>query len=78
MGNDEPYPIIGKGKITIKLPKKNDWMMQEVRNVPNLRRNLISIGQMGSEDCVVMFTDNFWKVTKGSLVVAKGAKVGAF
>ena len=51
-------------------------MLQEVRHVRNLRRNLISIGQLGSEGCVVMFTDNVWKVTKGSLVVAKGAKVG--
>ena len=31
---------------------------------------------MGSEGCIVMFLDNIWKVSKGSLVVAKGAKVG--
>ena len=51
-------------------------MLQEVRHVPNLRRHLISAGQLGSEGCVVMFTDNVQKVTKGSLVVAKGVKVG--
>ena len=51
-------------------------MLQDVRHVPNLRRNLISIGQLGSEGCIVMFTNNVQKVTKGSLVVAKGAKVG--
>ena len=76
LGDDEPYPIVGKGKIKIKLPNRNDKMLQEVRHVPNLRRNLISTGQLGSEGCVVMFTDNVQKVTKGSLVVAKGAKVG--
>ena len=58
------------------MPNGNDWILQKVRHVPNLRRNLISAGQLGSEGCVVMFTDNVWKVTKGSLVVAKGAKVG--
>ena len=76
LGDDEPCPIVGKGKIKIKLPNINDWMLQEVSHVPNIRRNLISLGQLGSEGCVVMFIHNVWKVTKGSLVVAKGAKVG--
>ena len=31
---------------------------------------------MGSEGCVTTFTDKTWKVTKGSLVIAKGKKVG--
>ena len=51
-------------------------MVQEVRHVPNLRRNVIFARQLGSEGCIVMFIDNVWKVTKGSLVVAKGTKVG--
>ena len=58
MGDDEPYPIVGKRKIKIKLPNGNEWMLQEVRHVPNLRRNLIYAGQLGGEVCVVMFTDS--------------------
>ena len=27
LGDDEPCPIIGKGKIKIKLPNGNDWML---------------------------------------------------
>ena len=50
--------------------------MKEVRHVPDLRRNIISAGQLGSEGCTVTFTENLWKVTKGSLVIAKGEKVG--
>ena len=53
-------------------------MLQKVRHVPNLRRNLIYVRQLVREGCIVMFTDNFWMVTKGSLVVAKGAKIGTF
>ena len=68
MGNDEPCPIIGKGKIKIKSPNGNDWILQEVRHVPNLRRNLISAEQLCSESCVVMFIENVWKVTKGAKV----------
>jgi hypothetical protein len=47
-----------------------------VRNVPDLRKNLISTRQLASEGCISIFTDKVWKVTKGSLVIAKGEKVG--
>ena len=50
--------------------------MKEVRHVPDLKKNLISTGQLGGEGCVTTFTDKTWKVTKGSLVIAKGVKVG--
>jgi hypothetical protein len=51
-------------------------VLKEVRHVPYLRKNLISIGKLESEGCVSIFTDKAWKVTKGSLVIAKGEKVG--
>ena len=41
-----------------------------------MKRNLISTGQLGSEGFTSTFTDKMWKVTKGSLVIAKGEKVG--
>ena len=50
--------------------------MKEVRHVPYLRKNPISIGQLESKGCISIFTDKVWKVTKGSLVITKGEKVG--
>ena len=50
--------------------------MKEVRHVPDLKKNLISTGQLASEGCISIFTDKTWKVIKGSLVIAKGEKVG--
>ena len=41
-----------------------------------MSRNLISAKQLGDEGCVVTFNDKNWKVSKGSLVLAKGVKVG--
>jgi hypothetical protein len=58
------------------LQNGNEWLLHEVIKVPNLRRNLISIGQLGSQGYIVTFLENFGKVTKGALVVAKGDKVG--
>ena len=39
-------------------------------------RNLISVGKLDDEDCVVTVNDKNWKVSKSSLVVAIGVKVG--
>ena len=41
-----------------------------------MSRNLISAGKLGDEGFVVTFNDKKWKVSKGSLVVGKGVKVG--
>ena len=45
-------------------------------HVLDLKKNLISIGQLGGESCGTTLTYKTWKVTKGSLVIAKGEKVG--
>jgi hypothetical protein len=50
--------------------------LKEVRHVPDLRKNMISTGQLESEGCISIFTDKTWKVIKGSLVIEKGEKVG--
>ena len=76
MGDNEPCQIVGKEKIKIKLQNENHWLLHEVRHVPRLSRNLISVGQLSDEGCVVTFNDKNWKVSKDSLVVAKGVKVG--
>ena len=71
-----PIRLLEKGKIKIKLQNGNHWLLHEVRHVPKLSRNLISVGKLGDEGCVVTFNDKNWKVSKGFLVVAKGVKVG--
>lgn len=41
-----------------------------------MSRNLILVGQLNDEGCVVTFNNKNWKVSKGSLVVAKCVKAG--
>eukprot|EP00253_Pinus_taeda_P023836 PITA_23836 len=62
------------GKVLVKQQNGNQWLLKEVRHVPDLKKNLISTGQLGGEGCVTTFTDKAWKVTKGALVIAKGEK----
>jgi hypothetical protein len=76
LGDDAPCKIVGMRKVKIKQHNGNQWLLKEVRHVLDLRKNIISIGQLESEGCISIFTDKMWKVIKGSLVIAKGEKVG--
>ena len=76
MGDDAPCKIVGMGKVKIKKRNGNQWLLKEVRHVPDLRKNLISTRQLASEGCISIFKNKTWKVIKGSLVIAKGEKVG--
>jgi hypothetical protein len=76
LGDNAPCKIVGMGKVKIKQRNGNQWLLKEVRHVPDLRKNLISTGQLASEGCISIFIDKTWKVIKGSLVIAKGEKVG--
>jgi hypothetical protein len=76
LGDNKPCKIVGMGKVKIKQRNGNQWLLKEVKHVPDLRKNLISTGQLASEGCISIFTDKTWKVIKGSLVIAKGEKVG--
>ena len=76
LGDDGACEIVGKGTVSIKLANGNTWMLNDVKHVSSLRKNLISTGQLDDEGCCTLFGKEHWKVSKGSLVVAKGEKVG--
>jgi len=50
------------------------WTLNNVRHIPALKRNLISIGQLDDEGHYTTFGDGHWKVMIGNLVVARGKK----
>ncbi|RVW41165.1 Retrovirus-related Pol polyprotein from transposon TNT 1-94 [Vitis vinifera] len=50
------------------------WLLEKVRHIPDLRRNLISVGQLDDEGHAILFVGGTWKVTKGARVLARGKK----
>ena len=48
LGDDQPCSIVGKGIVKIKL-KGSVWELKDVRHIPDLRKNLISVGQLEDE-----------------------------
>ncbi|RVX07681.1 Retrovirus-related Pol polyprotein from transposon TNT 1-94 [Vitis vinifera] len=51
-----------------------NYVAENVRHIPNLRRNLISIGQLDDERHAILFVGGTWKVTKGARVWARRKK----
>jgi len=74
MGDDYPCNVEGIGTVRIKM---FDWIvreLKEVRHVPLLKRNLISVGTLEALGLVVSIRDGVLKMTKGSIVVMKGVR----
>ena len=47
--------VVGMGDIQILLPNGSVWLLEKVRHIPELRRNLISIGQLDDEEYAILF-----------------------
>ena len=69
LGDDQPCTIIGKGVVKIKL-NGSVWELKDVGYIPDLRRNLISVGQLASEGYTTIFHGDDWKISKGAMTVA--------
>ena len=75
MGNDFSCRIIGTGKIAIKQYDGGIKVLKNVRHIPELRRNLISLGALEDEGYGYKSINGSLKITKGSLIVMKGDKI---
>ena len=52
------------GDVRILLHNGSVWLLEKVRHIPNLRRNLISVRQLDDEGHAILFVGDTWKVTK--------------
>ena len=73
MGNSGASKIVGIGDICLET-LGSKLILKDVRHVPDIRLNLISAGKLDDEGFINYFGGSKWKLTKGSLVVARGTK----
>ncbi|KAK3009710.1 hypothetical protein RJ639_013759 [Escallonia herrerae] len=71
VGNGYRCSIVGKGKVKIKLSNGGTLVLKDVRHIPELQKNLISVSGLDREGYFVAFGEKQWKVIKGSMVVAR-------
>jgi len=77
MGNDAQCKIVGIGTIQMKTDDGVVRTLSDVRYIPKLKRNLISLGTLESLRCKYLAEGGVLKVSKGSLVLLKANRIGS-
>ena len=72
MGDDHPCNIEGIGIVRVKMVDVIVRELKEVRYVPQLKRNLISVGALEVLGLKVSIRDGVLKMIEGLMVVLKG------
>ena len=76
LADGSAFDVVGMGDVRILLPNGSIWLLEKVQHIPELRRNLISVGQLDNEGHAILFVGSTWKVTKGARVLAREKKTG--
>ncbi|GMJ10476.1 hypothetical protein HRI_004716700 [Hibiscus trionum] len=74
MGNDNLVLVIGMRDVSLVSNNGTNLTLKDVRHAPDICLNLISAGKLDDEGFCNTFSERQWKLTKGSLDVARGKK----
>lgn len=74
MGNNQPCKVVGIGIVKVQLADGSMKLLTEVRRVPDLKRNLLSLGMLDQAGCTFKGEGGALKVTKRNLLIFKGTR----
>ncbi|XP_077214618.1 uncharacterized protein LOC143849484 [Tasmannia lanceolata] len=72
MGDSRPSPVVGKGKVLLKLTSGKTLVVTDVLHVPNIRQNLVSVSLLGKAGVKVAFESDKLVMTRNGNFVGKG------
>ena len=75
MGNNIACKTVGISSIRIRTHDGIVRTLTEIRHIPNLKKNLISLGTLDTLGYKFSTEDGVMKISKGALIVMKGNKV---
>ncbi|MCO5547156.1 hypothetical protein L7F22_000599 [Adiantum nelumboides] len=76
LGDSYSCDIVGIGDIAMVMANGVKFIIHNVRHVPALTRNLISVGRLDDLGYKVTFHQQSWRIAKGHLILVHGFKVG--
>ncbi|GKA82111.1 retrovirus-related pol polyprotein from transposon TNT 1-94 [Tanacetum coccineum] len=76
LGDNRACAIMGIGKVRVQMKDGSSFVLENVRYIPELKRNLISLGTLDREGYTVKLQNGRVKVIKGSLMVLSGTMKG--
>ena len=74
MGNDGEIRVIGIGTVCLETNNGSRLVLSNVKHAPDIRLNLISAGKLDDDGYCNVFSNGEWKLSRGSMVVARGNK----
>ncbi|GFY99519.1 hypothetical protein Acr_13g0009190 [Actinidia rufa] len=74
MANNTASRVVGRGTVQFYMADGRSVTLTEVRYVPNLRKNLISIGMLDSKGCSFEASGGILRVSKGNKEMLWGKK----
>ncbi|KAG8478329.1 hypothetical protein CXB51_028050 [Gossypium anomalum] len=77
MGNDSSSKLIGIGTVKIKMHDGTIRTLSDVRYVPNLRKNLISLSTLDLKGCRINIESSGIKVSHKAFILLKGKRTGS-
>ncbi|KAH1114083.1 hypothetical protein J1N35_007461 [Gossypium stocksii] len=77
MGNDSSSKVIGIGIVKIRIHDGTIRTLSDVRYVPDLQKNLISLSILNLKGCKINIESSGIKVSRGSLILLKGKRTGS-
>ena len=75
LGNNKACKIKGMGTIRLKMFDDRDFLLKNVRYIPELKRNLISIIMIDGLGYCTRIERGMMRISHGALVIAKGSKI---
>ncbi|GFZ12927.1 hydroxyproline-rich glycoprotein family protein [Actinidia rufa] len=74
MANNTSSRVVGRGSVWFRMADGRSVTLTEVRHVPNLRKNLISIGMLDAKGCSFKASGGIFRVSKGNKEMLWGKK----
>lgn len=74
MGINNQCEIIGRGWVLLRLTNKNEVLLRDVRHVPKLKGNLISLGMLNDQECTFIGEKGTLKIEKEGRTILIGKK----
>ena len=74
MGNVGQVKVFGVATVCLKTNIGSTLVLQNVKHAPDIPLNLISVGQLDDDGYHNDLSNGQWKLTKGSVILARGRK----
>lgn len=75
MGDNHDCKVVGIGPMCLKLEDNREILLREVRHVPKLRRNLISLGMLADQDCYFIVNKKNLQVRRARKIILLGRRL---